>query len=154
MLYQLLTCNTLSRWIYLDDYSAQFNPSVADFSWHLEGEGVLEEVQRNVRLQICSFNFKFYLKNYMAGPCQKGQISGLWMNSGWCNLNCLGARHAGGQEPAWTEERLKVALLSCCWWNSISSLFSSSSCQCTLVKKKMLDSQMPKECSLSALGAG
>lgn len=35
-----------------------------------------------VRLQIRASNFKIYLKNDMAWPCQKGQASGLWMNQG------------------------------------------------------------------------
>lgn len=45
-----------------------------------------------------------------------------WSQPGW------------GQESAWIGERLKVALLYSYWWNSISSLFSSS-CQCTFKRR-------------------
>lgn len=82
MLYHLITCNILSRCIYLADYSVSCNASVADFSWHLEGGHVLKEVRGMVRLQISSSNFKIYLKNDVVGPCHKGQVSGLWMNQG------------------------------------------------------------------------
>lgn len=64
-----------------------------------------------VRLQICSSNFKIYLKNYVTGPCQKGQISGLWMNSGSCNFNCLGGRQAEDRNLHGQEKGLK---LPCC----------------------------------------
>lgn len=82
-----------------------------------------------VRLQICFSNFKIYLKNYVVGPCENRQISGLWMNSGWC----------------------KVAFLSSCWWDIMSSLFSSLSCQCTCKRRF----QTPRCLKYpSALGAG
>lgn len=35
-----------------------------------------------VRLQIYSPNLKIYLKNCMVWPCQKGEVSSLWMNQG------------------------------------------------------------------------
>ena len=45
---------------------------------------------------------------------------------------------------AWTGDMLQVPLLSRCWWNSISSLFSSIQSP-VYMPEKIFDSQMPKE---------
>lgn len=57
-----------------------------------------------VRLQIYSPNLKIYLKHCTAWPCQKVEVSGLWMmvqselepDSGWglCARPCTGKRYA------------------------------------------------------------
>lgn len=105
-----------------------------------------------VRLQISSSNFKIYLKNDVVGPCHKGQVSGLWMNQGgaiWTALEPDRLETGACMDRGKAQSCLAVFLLV-----EQHQLFVFLLKLPVHMQEKILDSQIPKECSPSALGAG